>query len=284
MNTFIKILVLGIVLLFHYHAEAQCRSDVDCKGKRICDAGTCIDPLTAPGESASTTTQPVTSAPSVAAPPAAEPKQTNPCAGVLCSGLGLCAIRNNAPHCLCNEGYQTDASGTQCVVPAVPAPAAIAPPVAASPLPTPDAVLSSPAQTVPPATQPTIPEPFLENTPPYPPPPPQPVTDTDTGRKKRLTLGHVFFWSGLALAGFGGISTGVALSAANEYNESFRSDDQSRARAFTGLMWTGFGSGITFMTIGIIMWATAPKPTNQKVSLMPALAHNEVGLVLSGRW
>ena len=74
------------------------------------------------------------------------------------------------------------------------------------------------------------------------------------------------------------------MSAANEYNESFGSDDKSRARAFTGLMFSGFGSGLTFMTIGIIMWASAPKKSVGKVALVPALTHNEFGLVISGRW
>ncbi|MBN2340563.1 MAG: hypothetical protein JXX29_14465 [Deltaproteobacteria bacterium] len=275
-NAPVKWLCAGILLLCCTNAHAQCRSDMDCKGERICESGACVSPATAKGS----TKQPaVSKRTETAASPSAP---IGPCTGVDCSGQGNCTVVENAPRCTCNAGYQADSTGKQCLeLPPLPGTEGAASPVTSTAVlpqvsaPVENTNMAQPIQ----QAQPEVEGPH-QNT-----ESPTPLdNNSSTTRKKRLAAGHVFFWSGLALAGFGGISTGVALSAANEYNKTFRSDDESRARAFTGLMWTGYISGLTFMTMGIIMWATAPDKAEQKVALLPAVGQNEFGLTLTGRW
>src|SRR3954468_6899164 len=55
-------------LVFASSAHAQCTMDTDCKGDRVCEAGSCVTPALPPAPAA-----PSGAAPAVAAPVAAPP-------------------------------------------------------------------------------------------------------------------------------------------------------------------------------------------------------------------
>jgi hypothetical protein len=58
-------------------AEAQCKTDVECKGDRVCEGGVCVDPAGAPTE-ALPTQEPPSAQPPVEAPPEAPPEYGPP--------------------------------------------------------------------------------------------------------------------------------------------------------------------------------------------------------------
>ena len=67
--------------------------------------------------------------------------------------------------------------------------------------------------------------------------------------------GHVSFWSGLALAGFGGVSTLMAKQAADVYHSSPNNTDAySLNGVWSGMSLTGFIVGGVLMATGGTLW------------------------------
>ncbi|MBN2499064.1 MAG: PEGA domain-containing protein [Deltaproteobacteria bacterium] len=59
--------------------------------------------------------------------------------------------------------------------------------------------------------------------------------------------GHASFWTGLGMAGFGGLSLWMAREAGWEGRNA-------DSRAWSGAMWAGFGSGLALLATGIVFW------------------------------
>ena len=135
-------LIFLITVVFYGSAAlAQCKSDIDCKGARLCRSGTCVEPGAAapsptPQQPAPaqkwrpTPSQPAPEkqaqpTPQQAVPePQAQPsaQQADPCAQITCSGHGNCIVRGGEATCACHTGYVPDQFGINCLVEAQPAP------------------------------------------------------------------------------------------------------------------------------------------------------------------
>lgn len=71
--------------------------------------------------------------------------------------------------------------------------------------------------------------------------------------------GHVAFWSGLAIAGFGGVSTFMAKQAADDYQAGNNAADaEARNRTWGSLAVTGFAVGGLAMATGAVLWILDP--------------------------
>jgi hypothetical protein len=70
--------------------------------------------------------------------------------------------------------------------------------------------------------------------------------------------GHVGVWGGSGLLAFGGISLGVAMSAAADYEKTDALSDRDSARTWTGMMFTGFILGTAMLATGITLWMLDP--------------------------
>ncbi|MBI5525843.1 MAG: hypothetical protein HY897_05870 [Deltaproteobacteria bacterium] len=101
--------------------------------------------------------------------------------------------------------------------------------------------------------------------------------------------GHVSFWSGLGVAAIGGVMTGLASSANNDYKSgkdpSGAWDAVDRYNAFAV---TGYSIGGALMATGVVLWILSPgddaRAKGQKISVKPVLGDRIGGLVLDGRW
>ena len=83
----------------------------------------------------------------------------------------------------------------------------------------------------------------------------KPVAPADKGMSRYKLWGHVSFWSGLALAGFGGVSMFMAKQAADDYNSGVNvADADSRNATWSGLSLTGFIVGGVLMATGGTLW------------------------------
>ncbi len=293
-------------------ALAQCRSDADCKGARICRSGECVNP------------------------DAPAPSQPDPCAGNTCSSHGSCVVREGRPTCTCQSGYLVDETGLKCILektsppptpapvppasaaatpaPVPPAPAAETPP---PPVTTPETAGATPAGATPagetpggetPAGETSVGETPADETPPpvagpetagetpgggtpvgeAPPPKASsgPTLQPENEKRKTLKmLGHVSFWTGLGFAAFGGASTAVAKNRGDEYNTRGRSSDKAKSRTWSGLMWAGFGAGAALMTTGLVLRLVKPGERggeSKHLTLAPEIEADGVSLSIRG--
>jgi len=70
--------------------------------------------------------------------------------------------------------------------------------------------------------------------------------------------GHITFWSGVAMAGFGGLSASMAKSAAEDHKASGDQAAADRSRTWAGLMYAGLGLGFAGLVTGIVLWTLSP--------------------------
>jgi hypothetical protein len=101
--------------------------------------------------------------------------------------------------------------------------------------------------------------------------------------------GHVSLWSGVALAGFGGASLGMALGAANDYDGGDGDlEAKDKAEMFTGMMYLGFGLGASAIATGIILLVMDPGSSEDTSStsagVMPTADGQGMVFTLGGRW
>ncbi len=85
------------------------------------------------------------------------------------------------------------------------------------------------------------------------------------GRGDTLNLlGHIATWSGTALLVLGGVSTYLAWDAGQDWKDeslesAARLDARERSRAWTVVMWAGYGAGAALLAGGVLLWLLAPK-------------------------
>jgi len=68
-----------------------------------------------------------------------------------------------------------------------------------------------------------------------------------------LYAGHGCFWSGLALAGFGGVATYLMTAAQDDYRRGDWGAEDG-ITTWAGLMWAGYGVGAALMITGTVLW------------------------------
>jgi hypothetical protein len=98
--------------------------------------------------------------------------------------------------------------------------------------------------------------------------------------------GHVAFWPGVALVGFGGISMWQARAAKDDYDGGDR-DAKSRNELWNGLMYTGFALGGAAMAAGAVIWilAAGDAPDEEggtTVGILPT--SGGTGVMVVGSW
>jgi TolB-like protein len=98
------------------------------------------------------------------------------------------------------------------------------------------------------------------------------------------TWGHLTLWSGVGLMAFGGVSAYLASAAGDDYDQSGKSADLDRSRAWSGAMWAGFGLGAALAACGIVLWALEPEEDGAALSAAPAPGGSGVVFSLSGSW
>jgi hypothetical protein len=68
-----------------------------------------------------------------------------------------------------------------------------------------------------------------------------------------LYAGHGCFWSGLAVAAFGGVATYMMTAAQDDYRRGdWGAEDD--ITTWAGLMWAGYGLGAALMITGTVLW------------------------------
>jgi hypothetical protein len=87
-----------------------------------------------------------------------------------------------------------------------------------------------------------------------------------------LYAGHGCFWSGLAVAAFGGVATYLMTTAQDDYRAG-EWGAEGDITTWAGLMWAGYGLGAALMITGTVLWLL---PTEE------ARAEPGVGLSLVG--
>ena len=105
-------------------------------------------------------------------------------------------------------------------------------------------------------------------------PPPPPRSNVEAAAPSRpmpmLTLvGHITFWSGLGLCALGGAATGLALSAASNYENGDLSA-KNAAKTWTGVMYAGFGVGAAAMITGAVLWFLPDSGPGLSAAVTPA--------------
>lgn len=102
------------------------------------------------------------------------------------------------------------------------------------------------------------------------------------------TWGHATFWSGLGLAGFGGLSMGLSVKYANDYESSGARTDADSSDTWATMMWVGFGAGAALLTTGIALWLLEPTAGERidpaTAGLAPTPDGQGLSLSLGGRW
>lgn len=99
--------------------------------------------------------------------------------------------------------------------------------------------------------------------------------------------GHATFWSGLGLAGIGGIAAWQAKAKADDYDAGKRGA-KSQSKAWTGTMYGLFGIGGAAMITGVVLWAVAPSDKDwaeaHPIAVAPATDGRHFGIFASMAW
>jgi hypothetical protein len=113
---------------------------------------------------------------------------------------------------------------------------------------------------------------------------PSPAASSD------LTVwGNLAFWSGVGLAGFGGLSAILAVSAASDYRTGTDPSAEDRIRSWTGVMWAGLGAGAALCATGVTLWLLDSSAAEHSASaggfvVSPLLSKDGVGVTVGGAW
>jgi hypothetical protein len=101
------------------------------------------------------------------------------------------------------------------------------------------------------------------------------------------TFGHVGFWTGLGLAGFGSAAAVMASQAADDFRQqSWDTDADDRSQMWSGLMWGGLISGGVLMIAGAVLWIL-PEDDSSGPSVGAVLAPDPAGgmnVGIGGGW
>ena len=101
------------------------------------------------------------------------------------------------------------------------------------------------------------------------------------------TFGHVGFWTGLGLAGFGSAAAVMASQAGDDFRQqSWDTDADDRSQMWSGLMWGGLISGGVLMITGTVLWLL-PEDDSSGPSVGAALAPDPAGgmnVGIGGGW
>ncbi len=98
--------------------------------------------------------------------------------------------------------------------------------------------------------------------------------------------GYVSFFSGVGLAAFGGVSTILAKSAADDAQNNGNWSGEDTSRAWEIGMGVGYGLGGAAMLTGIILWSVSPgdKAWWEENNLAVGVTDGNATVSLSGRW
>ncbi|MBW1808029.1 MAG: PEGA domain-containing protein [Deltaproteobacteria bacterium] len=93
--------------------------------------------------------------------------------------------------------------------------------------------------------------------------------------------GHMSFWTGLGLVGFGGLSTWMAKEAGLEGRNA-------DSRAWSGAMWAGYAGGAALLTTGIVLWLLEPysnePATDNSITVFPTFDGDNLGIDVGMRF
>ncbi|MBI5386350.1 MAG: caspase family protein [Verrucomicrobia bacterium] len=99
--------------------------------------------------------------------------------------------------------------------------------------------------------------------------------------------GHVTFWSGLGLAAFGGVSTVMVVSTADDARSGVAGAGDLNA-VWSSLAVGGYAVGGAAMVTGVVLWALAPNDWPAAASgsawIAPVATDGGAALVWAGRW
>jgi len=100
--------------------------------------------------------------------------------------------------------------------------------------------------------------------------------------------GHATFWTGLAFAVGGGISTGMAVHYANVYRQNL-SPDADKNRILSNQLAVSFYSiGGALMVTGVVLWILSPGDEawakKHAINIIPSLGDKGGNLMIVGRW
>jgi len=105
--------------------------------------------------------------------------------------------------------------------------------------------------------------------------------------RPEMLWGHVTFWTGVGLVALGGVGLGQGLSLQKDYDAGDL-NAESKMKAWTGVMYAGFGAGAAMMITGVVLWILAPDEVSwaERNNGYLEVMSTGNGLVLStgGRW
>jgi len=124
----------------------------------------------------------------------------------------------------------------------------------------------------------------------------QPQKDTGVDLRKQVTpkypmnpykmWGHASFWTGLGMAGLGGMFTGLAANAANNFRQS--GTDKDAIARYNGAAISFYTIGGALVVTGVVLWALSPGDEEwakkHKLSVAPIFDPKGAGLALGGEW
>jgi hypothetical protein len=110
----------------------------------------------------------------------------------------------------------------------------------------------------------------------------QPAVEQPAPASPHSLWGHVTLWTGVGLVALGGVSAWQASSAGAEYDKYGKPADKDASRAWSGVMWAGFGAGAALVATGIVLWALEPGDGSTSATVVP-LPDGAV-FSLAGRW
>ena len=101
--------------------------------------------------------------------------------------------------------------------------------------------------------------------------------------------GHVSFWSGVGLAGLGGVFTGLAAGAAGDYKAgNSPAGSRDALDRDNGLAVACYVVGGALLATGVSLWILSPGDDDwsngHAMTLTPAVTPSGGYLVLAGQW
>jgi TolB-like protein len=100
--------------------------------------------------------------------------------------------------------------------------------------------------------------------------------------------GHVTFWSGLGIAAVGGVFTGLAYKASDDYNSSGDISAKDKVGPYNTAAAVMYATGGALMVTGVVLWILSPGDEawakQHKLSFGPLMDGRNTGLVVAGEW